>query len=82
MQIEHKEHAIDWNFIMPIMEKINKELYHIVIKRKTHFSIEIRVNYNKNIIVANAYSSEYGKELETYYNVIIEFILYYNNKRK
>ena len=63
-----------WDWLMPVVEKINRELYLIKIEYSLEM-VEVRILLNSNELeIAAGYSSEVSNVIKAYYQAVVEFI--------
>lgn len=68
-----------WDWLMPVIEKIRRELYEIKIECLLDMTtVKIFHNYDNENEISAGYSSEVNNDIKAYYQAVIEFIKWYN----
>ena len=71
------KHHKSWDELMPVVEKINKELYLIdILYTLNSTKVLIKLNYN-NEIIAEGYTESFNS-LDAVYNAVVQFIKWWN----
>jgi len=72
----------EWNYLMPVVDKIRRELYVIIVKYNHNgVSVKVKQNYDESEIVASGFTSDLDP-MKAYYQAVVEFVKFFNNKNK
>jgi len=81
LMIQHSKYHYHWNWLMPVVDKIHKELYVIIVKFNLDgVSVKVKQNYDESEILASGFTSDLDP-MKAYYQAVVEFIKWYNNTK-
>ena len=79
--MELKYHT-SWDWLMPVVEKIKRELYEVRIECLLDMTtVRVFHNYDDENEISAGYNSEVNNDIKAYYQALVEFIKW-NNENK
>ena len=71
-----------WDWLMPVVEKIKRELYEVRIECLLDMTtVRVFHNYDDENEISAGYNSEVNNDIKAYYQAVVEFIKW-NNENK